>query len=53
MLRSFGRGFDPLRLHRRRAAIAKAVAVLRLKEQGTKFIRIEGGSPGDTGDGQP
>jgi len=45
MLRSFGRRFDPARLHRRRAAIAKAVAVLRFEEPGKKFTPAHAGDP--------
>jgi|GEM_PF-6368795 len=45
MLRSFGRRFDPARLHRSRAAIAKAVAVLRSEEQGKKFTPAHAWDP--------
>ena len=45
MLRSFGRRFDPARLHRRRAATAKAVAVLRFEEPEKKFTPAHAEDP--------
>lgn len=38
MLRSFGRRFDPARLHRTLTAIAQAVAVLRWEDQHSVFL---------------